>query len=428
MSDNIEDMDYNDILNKINEFLPIRKKEKDKYGEVFTPTSVIEEMLDHIPKDVWSNPDLKWLDPANGIGNFPMVVYFRLMKGLEKAIPDKEKRKHHIVDNMLYMVELNVKNIAISKKIFGQNANIYCGSFLSPDKKNVNSEIIKTFKIDKFDIILGNPPFNQEALNKIGSAGRSTLWDNFIVSSLTILKQNGYLGFINPANWRGPENKLWDIMNNLQILYLHIYSKKDGMTYFKVGSRFDLYVLQNKNNTKPTLVIDELNKTKFLKLNELPFLANYNYDIINKILTTKTKGIDVMYSSSLYDMRRPNMSKEKTKEFKYPIVHSINKEGIILTYSNTNEKGHFKIPKVILNFNENQYSHKEQNDYLGKYGMSQISFGIPIKDKHEGDMILQAIETPEFKELIKATKWGTFQTDWRMFQYFKKDWYKLINN
>ena len=30
----------------------------------------------------------------------------------------------------------------------------------------------------------------------------------------------------------------------------------------------------------------------------------------------------------------------------------------------------------------------------------------------------------EFKEIIKATKWGAFQTDWRMFKYFRPDFYK----
>ena len=57
--------------------------------------------------------------------------------------------------------------------------------------------------------------------------------------------------------------------------------------------------------------------------------------------------------------------------------------------------------------------------------MSQISFGIPIKSK-EGELILKAINTPKFKKIIAATKWGAFQTDYRMFKYFKKDFYKYF--
>ena len=173
---------------------------------------------------------------------------------------------------------------------------------------------------------------------------------------------------------------------------------------------------------------------------------------------TEDEGIDVIYSSSVYDTRKLNQTKtsthkypedegidvlygtqhhssknlkktsrEKIDDYKYPVVHSINKDGITCWFSNDNTKGHFGVPKVILNFNQKQYSYPEQNDWEGKYGMSQISFGIPISSKEEGDMILKAIDTDAFKTIIKATKWGAFQTDYRMFKYFKKDFWKEIS-
>jgi type I restriction-modification system DNA methylase subunit len=92
----IYDMSIEDIENKIIEFLNVRVDEKNKYGEVFTPKSLIEEMLDKLPKNVWSNPNLKWLDPANGIGNFPMIAYIKLMDGLKDEIPDKHRRQRFL--------------------------------------------------------------------------------------------------------------------------------------------------------------------------------------------------------------------------------------------------------------------------------------------------------------------------------------------
>ena len=448
----IYEMSDQDIENTINHYLPIRKQKKDHNGEVFTPQSLINEMLDKLPKDVWKNKDYKWLDPANGIGNFPMIAYQKLMNGLQDVIKDKRERSEHIIKNMLYMVELDPDNIIISKKIFGEDANIFCGNFLSMDLKKVTG-------IDKFDIIMGNPPWNdiKEGKREGTNSGSKTLWDKFIIKSLDLLNINGILGFINPANWRGlgQLHYLWDIISKLQLLYLHIYSKeKDGKKYFNVASRFDLYVLQNKSNTKQTEIIDELGEKHLIKIDEWPFLPNYNYKIFEKILTSEDKGIDVLYgtnyhtqkkqiikdkktltsedkgidiiySSSIYDTRK--LKDKNTSEFKYPVVHCIRKGEVIYWYSNTDKKGHFGEPKVILNFNRNQYSHKEQNDYEGKLGMSQISFGIPIKSKQEGDDILKAIDTPEFKEIILSTKWGAFQTDYRMFKYFKKDFWELIS-
>ena len=416
------------IQETITKYLPVREEEKDKYGEVFTPASLIEEMFDKLPKHVWSDPDSKWLDPANGIGNFPMLAYSRLMEGLKGKIANPKKRSDHILRKMLYMVELNEKNVAVSRKIFGPNANIFCGSFLTDDNKSVNPKVLEAFGIDKFDVIMGNPPFQKERDNTSGTtAGRSTLWEHFISLSFKILKEGGFLAFINPPNWRGlgKAHYIWDLISNKQLLYIHIHNKKDGNKIFGVSSRFDLYIVQNKKNTKATEIIDELGKKHLIKVNEWPFLPNYDYDNIKKILTSHENGIKIIFSSSIYDTRKLN--KGKTKKFKYPIVHSITQQPLTIEwYTDDDTKGHFGIPKVILNFNEQQYSHPKQNDYEGKYGMSQISFGIPIKSQKEGAALLKAIQTPEFKEIIKATKWGSFQTDYRMFTYFKPDFYKAF--
>lgn len=90
-------------------------------------------------------------------------------------------------------------------------------------------------------------------------------------------------------------------------------------------------------------------------------------------------------------------------------------------YSNVNDKGHFGQPKVLLSFGEFQYPY---NDYKGEYGMCQIVFGIPIKDKEDGEMLVKYINSEEFKEIIAATKWGVFNTDWRMFKYFKEGFWR----
>lgn len=49
-------------------------------------------MLDKL-KEVWSDPTLKWLDPANGIGNYPVVAYYKLMDGLKELKDTKIKLK-----------------------------------------------------------------------------------------------------------------------------------------------------------------------------------------------------------------------------------------------------------------------------------------------------------------------------------------------
>jgi hypothetical protein len=417
----IYDMNYQDIENKIVDHLSVKEDEKNKHGEVFTPTSLIEEMLDKLPASVWTDNTLKWLDPANGIGNFPMVVYSKLMKGLERWQPDKKKRSNHIIQNMLYMVEINPKNVKISKKIFGSKSNICCSDFLENSEK-----CFRQFGIDKFDIIIGNPPFQPEkteADKRQGGHGGKILWDKFVISSLELLVSNGYLCFITPSGWRKPESKLYLLMTKEnQLCYLHIIGEKQGHKLFDVSQRIDLYIIKKHKPTKETEIIDEHDNKIKLDVSKWDFIPNYEIDNIKKIMTNEEDGIKIIYDTT-YHTQKSIIKQTKTENYKYPIVHSINQDGLVFWYTDDKTKGHFGVPKVLLNFNRHQYP---VNDYEGEYGMSQITFGIPITSKKQGDDIVKAINTNEFKEIIKATKWGAFQTDWRMFKYFKPDFYKYF--
>jgi hypothetical protein len=409
------------LLKYIEENLTPIEELKKATGEVFTPWGLVDEMMHTIPSEFWKNPEHKILEPGSGFGPFAIWAYYRLMVGLKDVIPDEEDRRKHIVENMLFMAELNGVNVDICRTIFSSNGlyrvNIYHGDFLELNP-------VEEWGVRGFDLICGNPPWNnsKDGTQK-GSRAKNSLWDKFIFKSLDFLKKNGYLGFINPAQWRGlgPEyHKVYDAFKSRQLLYLHIFSKKQGNELFNIGSRFDIFVLHNKENTKPCKIIDEMNETHYIKINDWHFLPNYNFKNIEKIMTDEEHGINIIHDY-FYSNVSKIISYKKIGEFKYEVVHGITLDGLKCLYTNDNTKGHFGIPKVLLNFNEQQYP---VNDYEGKYGMSQMSFGIPITSKKEGDDIVEAINTEEFKEIIKATKWGAFQTDWRMFKYFRPDFYK----
>jgi hypothetical protein len=431
-----------DIPTKVQElltkYLKIRDAEKNKFGEVFTPPSLIKYMLDKLgeyDKDAWTNPMGTFLDPAAGICNFAMVAYVKLMKGLTKAIPDDRKRSEHIIKNMLFNVEINPKNVLVARRIFGKNANIACGSSLEgawvegpngPSWKTGSEKKPVTEGVIKFGVVMGNPPFQKEVQVKaVKASGRRTLWNEFVELALRAVSDKGYVTFIHPSNWRGlgEMHYLWDELTHKQLLYLRIYGESAGQKMFNVGSRFDVYLFQNSPNRSPTTVIDELGNEHKIQLSEWPFLPNYDYTTFKRILTNEANGIKVIYNTDYHTSK--GLEKKPTQQCALPIVHNITKQGLGVRYACI-RRGHFGVPKVILNFNRQQYAYKEQNDYEGRYGMSQISFGIPIKSKHEGEEILKAINTNTFKRMIAATKWAAFQTDYRMFKYFKPDWYKIV--
>ena len=153
---------------------------------------LVNEMLDKLAKEVWKNKNLKWLDLCCGIGNFPIEVYLRLIEGegLKNEIKDMKERKKNILENMLYMSELNKKNVLVCKEIFDIN-NEYKLNIYEGDSLNVKYN--KEFNIKEFDIIMGNPPYQKENKKNYTARGgtNNNLYLEFINNAISLLKKNG---------------------------------------------------------------------------------------------------------------------------------------------------------------------------------------------------------------------------------------------
>jgi type I restriction-modification system DNA methylase subunit len=52
--------------------LSVSKENKELYGEIFTPFSLIDRMLDLLPKEYYSDPERTWLDSGAGSGYITM--------------------------------------------------------------------------------------------------------------------------------------------------------------------------------------------------------------------------------------------------------------------------------------------------------------------------------------------------------------------
>lgn len=110
-------------------------KEKRKTNdEVFTPPHLIQDMLDKLSPEVWENPKLIWLDPCAGLGNFSVIILERLMEGLKEWEPNPKKREKHILEKMLFHVEMNPESVEKLKRVLDPEnkfkLNIKCQNFL----------------------------------------------------------------------------------------------------------------------------------------------------------------------------------------------------------------------------------------------------------------------------------------------------------
>jgi hypothetical protein len=349
------------------------------------------------------------------------------MEGLKEVISNTNQRKKHILENMLYMSELNKKNCFITKQIFDinneYNLNIYEGNSLEMDTKDL-------WNIEKFDIIIGNPPYqnNQEANKKRG--GGDLLWNKFVLKFLDLVKYEKYLLFVHPNGWRKPESEkskyknLFQIMTKEnQMLYLEIHDTKDGIKNFHCGTRYDWYLIQKKPFYKSTIIKDEKGLINNIDLSKWNFLPNYLFNEIDKIININKNNDNVIFNRTNYGTDSKHVISSKNNEYKYTLIHSTNKDGARYYYSSKNDKGHFGIKKVIFGESGINNAIIDKN---GEYGMTQGCMAIPFDDINESHKIKKAIETMLFKNILKSCSWSNFRIDWRLFTYFKKDFYEYI--
>jgi hypothetical protein len=93
-----------ELLELINDCLKPKDIEKKQFGEVFTPIDFINNnMLKDIEiywsskynENIWTNKNITWYDPAAGMGNFSVAIYYKLMDGLKNKIKNKEKKTYY---------------------------------------------------------------------------------------------------------------------------------------------------------------------------------------------------------------------------------------------------------------------------------------------------------------------------------------------
>uniref|UniRef100_A0A6C0E012 Helicase ATP-binding domain-containing protein n=1 Tax=viral metagenome TaxID=1070528 RepID=A0A6C0E012_9ZZZZ len=293
-----------ELLELINDCLKPKIVEKKSFGEVFTPMNFInDKMLKDIEdywlskynKNIWEDDTLTFYDPASGMGNYPIAIYYKLFAGLAKIIPNDEERKKHIIEKQLYMGELNKKNCFVIKQIFNINneykLNLYEGNTLEID-------IYKAFRIKKFNVIIGNPPYNEE-LTRIGA---KPLYNKFIEY---YLDKCNMLSFVVPSRWfaggKGLDKFREMMINRTDILYIKHYddackifgntvSIEGGVNYFLMD--IDYNGLCDYNGAK-------------VKLNNFDIVLDSKYyNIVNKFLNFDT--ITKLYKSQDYHKIQTN--------------------------------------------------------------------------------------------------------------------------
>ena len=398
-------IDVKKLMNEISASAIESTVGKKDFGENFTNVNLIEEKFDKLPQELFSNPNLKWLDPCAGIANYPIVLINKLMDGLKLIITEDSTRLNHILTNMIYMVELQDTSCFKIKNSLGNQINLFEGSFLDE-----NFEVKFPFK---FDIIFGNPPY-EKMIDGKRSSKNDNLWTKFIDKSISLLKDDGYLLFITPQAWMSPTSKqLKNVFLKYKLLYLNI---QDCGKYFNVGSKFSYYLIQktlndNKTTTKfkcfypGSKIINSFNEDGELIIDKnikfIPQIISENiFSLLKKTsFNNNLHKFNIQYDSDLHKFTKKQLlSETKNEEFKYEILHTPSQT----VWANRPHKNQGKI-KVFIPLT----TYYEQIS-INVCGNTQGVGYVLCENNEDAEKIKKVLLTDLYRFIANITRWSNF--------------------
>jgi tRNA1(Val) A37 N6-methylase TrmN6 len=410
--------------------MSISKEDKNNYGIVYTPNSLVDKILDLIPLEHYKNPTLKWLDIGAGNGAFSLNLYNRLMNNLVTAIPNNETRKAHILENMLYMCEIYIPHINKLETLFSHKTNIIKTDFLS---LNAN-EVLNNNQ--RFNIIIGNPPYNINGALKTPTNNSLKKTDDgkqvyveFVKKSLTLLETNGHLALIIPALWMKPDKAgLYNILvnNNFTINFLHCLSTNETQKEFLYQAQtptcffYGTYGKVPPKNSIP--IYDKIHKT-YMCYKLLPNypIPTHGITIINKLLYyVEQVGYLKVYKSNSPPKKSLFGESDTNTILNIKTTNLSNKTPqLIKNYSNILQH-YANIPKLIL-------AHKM---YGFPYLDSSGNYGISSRDNYILTINDYSLEELKQIQAFLSTKFALFifsTTNYRM-RYLEKYAFLFLPN
>lgn len=268
---------------------------------VFTPPKVANAVLDLLPAEVWTDPKLRWLDPAAKTGVFPRDITKRLMVGLADAIPDETTRLHHILTEMVFSIAteeitgmMTRRSLYCSKDASGEFSVV---PFTTSDGNVWQKRVEHSFnnkgtcteckgtrreleiagrdnkaygfihvdgrtKIDKeiamkFDVIVGNPPYQMSGGG--GGTNDTPLYNVFVEEAIKLNPR--YICMIIPSRWmaggRGLDGFRAAMLRDEHVRHLVDYSQMESLfpgVDFEGGVCYFLWDRDNPGVCKSTFI------------------------------------------------------------------------------------------------------------------------------------------------------------------------------
>lgn len=428
--------------------------------EVFTPPQLVNQILDLLPNEIWTDKNARFLDPVCKSGVFLREISKRLDAGLENKIPDKQVRSNHIFKNQIFGIAiteltslLSRRSVYCSKTANGkysvcetfdnpqgnilfdrvehtwQNGRcVFCGSRqdVYDREKNLETHAYQFIHIEnpkeifnmKFDVIVGNPPY------QLGDGGAQAsampIYHKFVHQAKKLNPK--YLTMIIPSRWfsggKGLDDFRKEMLTDTRLTKLVDYFDSNecfpgvdisgGVCYFfwenGANSPCEVTTIRNKKRSIMKRSLLEQDNDSFIRFNEA-------IDILHKVRKPKEKGFHYIISS-----RKPfgipsNAKIEKKNTGNSIKIYAFPKDGFFNKAELTQNTPLIKQYKVFVSY---AYGERGSFPYLvigkpfiGKPGTccteTYLAIG-PFKDQKTCEHVISYMRTRFFRFLVLLKK------------------------
>ena len=344
-------------------------------SEIVTPAKVADEMVAILPFDTLNEKaDAKFLDIASKEGEFSVALYRRF----------GEK-----VKSRLYAIATSTLAYEFTRKVYTllgiPTENIYA-DFTSYDLIGENNnEIIKQLANMKFDVIIGNPPYQESD----GGAGASAkpIYNQFV----NVSKEVGstYLCIIMPSRWmaggKGLDEFRNAMLNDIHIAELHDFmhpedvfpntNNRGGVCYFMRNANYD----NTEHKVKVVTHYENYSHTaqRSLKTDDLDIFVRDSQaiDILDKVVN----AIHFQSISTIISARKPFGFESQI--IKTSIFHDTrdNMDIPILCYGKAARIGYIELPEI--------HSHPEWIDKWKVYVPESNNIGTELNDDNQNSFV-----------------------------------------
>ncbi len=307
--------------------------------EVFTPPQLANHMLNLLPTELWGDENSRFLDPGCKSGVFLREIAKRLDAGLQVKIPDRQKRLNHIFMNQLFGIATTELTALMSRRSVycsknansqysvcdgfnDQNGNVrfkriehtwqdgrckFCGAgerdYERGDEKEthayefIHAEAPEQVFNMKFDVIVGNPPYQ---LSDGGhGASASPIYQKFVETAFNLKPR--FVVMITPSRWfaggKGLDDFRARMLKEQHLRNLVDYPKLyDGFPGVKIRGGVSYFLWDRDYNGPCTVQTmwdgEPLGKPVKRELNSYDVLVRRNeaVSILDKVLAYRVGG------------------------------------------------------------------------------------------------------------------------------------------